>query len=67
MECTALRKDGSHFFADIQIGEAIIEGDCIFVCSIHDITERKQMEEVRNQRFNQLEKACGRKDVRPFY
>lgn len=56
MECTALRKDGSHFFADIQIGEAIIEGDCIFVCSIHDITERKQMEEVRNQRFNQLEK-----------
>lgn len=56
MECTALRKDGSYFFADIQIGEAIIEGDCIFVCSIHDITERKQMEEVRNQRFNQLEK-----------
>ncbi len=56
MECTALRKDGSHFFADIQIGEAIIEGDCIFVCSIHDITERKQMEEVRNQRFNELEK-----------
>lgn len=56
MECIALRKDGSRFFADIQIGEALIEGDCIFVCSIHDITERKQMEEVRNQRFNQLEK-----------
>ncbi|EKN70468.1 multi-sensor signal transduction histidine kinase [Neobacillus bataviensis LMG 21833] len=56
MESVALRKDDSHFPADIQIGEAAVGGQQIFVCTIRDVTERKQMEEVKRQQFNQMEK-----------
>ncbi|MDQ0246096.1 PAS domain S-box-containing protein [Bacillus fengqiuensis] len=55
METLALRKDNSSFPADIQIGEATIENHQIFVCSIRDVTERKQMEKVQKQQFNHLE------------
>ncbi|MFC3885630.1 PAS domain S-box protein [Bacillus songklensis] len=55
METVALRKDNSSFPADIQIGEATIENHHIFVCSIRDVTERKQIEKVRKQQFNHLE------------
>ncbi|WP_235867346.1 PAS domain S-box protein [Priestia abyssalis] len=55
IETLALRKDNSSFPADIQIGEATIENHQIFVCSIRDVTERKQMEKVQKQQFNHLE------------
>jgi PAS domain S-box-containing protein len=63
MEVVALRQDTSYFPADIQIGEATIEDDHIFVCSIRDVTERKQMEEVRNKQFNDLEKIVEERTV----
>jgi PAS domain S-box-containing protein len=56
IESVALRKDESHFPADIQIGETVVEGHPIFVCTIRDVTERKLMEEVKKQQFNQMEK-----------
>lgn len=55
IESVALRKDESHFPTDIQIGETAVEGHPIFVCTIRDVTERKLMEEVKKQQFNQME------------
>ena len=55
IESVALRQDESHFYADIQIGEAAVEGQQIFVCTIRDVTERKQMEEIKKQQFNHME------------
>ena len=55
VESVALRKDGSHFHADIQIGKTIIEDQQIFVCTIRDVTERKQIDEIKKQKFNDLE------------
>ncbi|MFF2448861.1 response regulator [Neobacillus sp. NPDC058068] len=53
IEAVALRKDESAFPADIQIGETAVEGQQIFICTIRDVTERKQMEEVKKQQLNQ--------------
>ncbi|OAS83188.1 MULTISPECIES: ATP-binding protein [Metabacillus] len=47
IETTALRKNSSVFPADIQIGEASIGGQLVYVCSIRDVTERKLIEEER--------------------
>lgn len=55
LEAVAIRKDKSYFPVDIQIGEAKIEDRNIFVCNIRDVTERKQMEEVKKQQFHSLE------------
>lgn len=55
MEAVALRKDKSIFPVDIQIGEANIENQNIYVCSIRDITDRKKFEALRRQQFNDLE------------
>ncbi|MFC0560338.1 PAS domain S-box protein [Halalkalibacter alkalisediminis] len=55
VESVALRKDETHFPADIQVGVVTVEGQRIFVCTIRDITERKQIEEVRRQQFQNLE------------
>jgi two-component system, sporulation sensor kinase E len=55
VESVALRKDESHFHADIQIGETTIEDQQIFVCTIRDVTERKQIDEIKKQKFNNLE------------
>src|SRR3954452_9614101 len=55
IESVALRKDESHFPADIQIGRTKIDDRQIFVCTIRDVTERKQIEEVKKQQFNDLE------------
>jgi len=55
IESVALRKDESHFHADIQIGETAVEGQQIFVCTIRNVTERKQMEEIKKQQFNHME------------
>src|SRR5205823_5514689 len=51
IEAVAFCKDQRYFPADIQIGEATIEDRKIFVCAIRDVTERKQMEEVKKQQF----------------
>ena len=55
IESVALRKDESYFPADIQIGRTKIDDRQIFVCTIRDVTERKQIEEVKKQQFNDLE------------
>ncbi len=55
IESVALRKDESYFPCDIQIGEASVKGEQIFVCTIRDITERKQIEEVKKQQYTELE------------
>ncbi len=43
-EVTPIRKDGSEFSAEIQIGEAFIENNQIFACTVSDITARKIVE-----------------------
>lgn len=47
MEISVERKDKTMFPADIQIGEARIEGKRVYVVSIRDVTERKELEEER--------------------
>lgn len=56
LEAIALRKDGSRFPADIQIGEASIDNQRLYVCTIRDVTERKKLEEVQKQQYSILEK-----------
>ena len=55
IEAVAFRKDKSSFYADLLIASTIIEDEQIFVCTIRDVTERKQIEEVKKQKFNSLE------------
>ncbi|MFC0471379.1 PAS domain S-box protein [Halalkalibacter kiskunsagensis] len=47
VETSALRKNLSYFPADVQLGEARITGKRVFVCSIRDVTKRKEIEEER--------------------
>ena len=63
MEAVSIRKDKSYFPADIQIGEAKIGDMNIFVCAIRDVTERKQMEEVKKQQFNNLENMVEERTI----
>jgi two-component system, sporulation sensor kinase E len=55
IEVVASRKDKSSFYADLLIASTVIEEEQIFVCTIRDVTERKQIEEVKKQRFHNLE------------
>jgi two-component system, sporulation sensor kinase E len=55
IEVIAGRKDKSCFYADLLIASTNIEDEQIFVCTIRDVTERKQIEEVKKQRFHNLE------------
>ncbi len=55
IEVDALRKDNRSFPADIQIGKTVVENQLIFVCTIRDVTERKQMEKLKEQKFNYME------------
>ena len=55
IEVVAGRKDKSCFYADLLIASTIIEDEQIFVCTIRDVTERKQIEKVKKQRFTNLE------------
>jgi two-component system, sporulation sensor kinase E len=55
IEVIACKKDKSCFNADLLIASTIIEDELIFVCTIRDVTERKQIEEVKKQRFHNLE------------
>ncbi|MFJ8259205.1 PAS domain S-box protein [Peribacillus asahii] len=63
IESVALRKDKSDFPVDIQIGETEIEGRQIFVCAIRDVTERKQIEEVKKQQFANLEHIVEQRTI----
>ncbi|OKL37853.1 hybrid sensor histidine kinase/response regulator [Domibacillus mangrovi] len=56
LEAVAKHKKGGGFPVDIQIGEAIIEDEYIYVCSIRDITIRKNMEQAKKQQYRLLEK-----------
>ena len=56
LEVAATRKDGSIFPVDVQIGGASIEEQQIFISSVRDITERKQLEREREGRCKTLEK-----------
>jgi two-component system, sporulation sensor kinase E len=55
VEVVASRKDKSCFYGDLLIASTIIEDEQIFVCTIRDVTERKEIEEVKKQRFHNLE------------
>ncbi|MBY0147529.1 PAS domain S-box protein [Neobacillus niacini] len=55
IEVIACKKDKSCFNADLLIASTIIEDEQIFVCTIRDVTERKQIEEAKKQRFHNLE------------
>ncbi len=56
VEADLVRRDGSTFPADLQIGEAVIDEIMLMVCFIRDITERKQLEQERKDRFTKLER-----------
>lgn len=51
-EMTALRRRGDNFVAEIQLGEAVINEQSLFACTVRDITERKgtlrQLTEAKN-------------------
>ena len=47
IETIAVRRNNSMFPVEAQLGDASIEEQTIYVCSIRDITERKQLEEGR--------------------
>ena len=57
LEGVALRKDKNRFPVDIQIGKAAIENNPLFVCTIRDVTERKEIEKIKNQQFHLLKKV----------
>ncbi|ULT54413.1 PAS domain S-box protein [Neobacillus drentensis] len=57
LEGVALRQDQNRFPVDIQIGKATIEDHPIFVCTIRDVTERKEIERIKNQQFHLLKKV----------
>lgn len=44
VELSPLRKDGSQFQAEIQIGVATIDAERIYACTVVDMTERKRFE-----------------------
>jgi PAS domain S-box-containing protein len=55
-EAVAKHKNGESFPVDIQIGEASIDSERIFVLSIRDITLRKKLENEKKQQYTLLEK-----------
>lgn len=55
IDTTAVHKNGSIFPVEIQIGVAQISKQKILVLSVKDITERKQLEEERKDRYKTLE------------
>ncbi|MFB9326821.1 response regulator [Paenibacillus aurantiacus] len=44
VELAPLRKDGSRFPAEIQVGVATVDDERIYACTVSDMTERKQFE-----------------------
>jgi PAS domain S-box-containing protein len=60
-EVTGQRKDGSTFPMDLSVGEAIQDGESIFVGIIHDLTSRKKTEEqlVQAQKMETVGQLSG--------
>lgn len=57
IEAKAKRKNNIVFPVDIYIGDAMVEDYQLFVCTIRDISERKEVELLRKQQVDQLEHA----------
>ncbi|MEH7117659.1 PAS domain S-box protein [Neobacillus vireti] len=57
VEGVGLRKDQNRFPVDVQIAAATIENCPLFVCTIRDVTERKEIEKIKNQQFNLLKRV----------
>jgi PAS domain S-box-containing protein len=53
-----IRKDGTTFYAEIQIGKAMIDDNPIYACTISDITERKKAEQDMLQAKEEAELAA---------
>lgn len=56
LAATATRKDGVVFPVEVQLGVASIGEQQIFVWSVRDITERKQLEKERKDQYKILQK-----------
>ncbi len=56
IETEAVRRNGNIFPVDIQIGEASLGDQHIYICSIRDISLRKQIEKEQKEQYDQLEK-----------
>ncbi len=56
VETVAKRINGERFPVEISIGEACVNNQSIIIYSICDITERKQIEKERIERYEKLEK-----------
>lgn len=55
--CTiGLPKKGKPIPVEISIGKAIVDDQHLIVCSIRDITERREIEQARNEQYELLEK-----------
>ncbi|WP_423797952.1 PAS domain S-box protein [Neobacillus sp. SAB-20_R2A] len=58
LEAVAKHKNENHFPVELQIGEAVIHNEHFYVCSLRDITERKQqyelLEKLVEERTNEL-------------
>ena len=48
-EVEGLRKDGSIFPLELAVSEMVVSGDKVFTGVIRDITERKQMDKMKNE------------------
>ncbi|MED3838660.1 multi-sensor signal transduction histidine kinase [Niallia circulans] len=57
IEAKAKRKNHTVFPVDIYIGDAMVEDYQLFVCTIRDISERKEVELLRKQQLDRLEHA----------
>ncbi|WML49537.1 EAL domain-containing protein [Neobacillus sp. PS3-34] len=45
-EVKVKRKDGTLFFADLQVGKKYVKNKCIVACTIRDVTKKKQDKEL---------------------
>lgn len=59
MEAVAIRRNGERFPVEYQMGEATLDDTTFFVCSVRDITEKKQIEQERNEQYDILEKMVA--------
>ncbi|HUS88630.1 MAG TPA: PAS domain S-box protein [Desulfosporosinus sp.] len=66
LDATATRKDGVVFPVEVQIGVASIGEQQIHVCSVRDITERKQLEKERKDQYETLEKLVQERTCELF-
>lgn len=48
-EFSAMRKDGSEFFAEIEINSARVSGEILVLACIIDISERKRVEKIKEE------------------